>query len=489
MSESNERKLTAKDIWAEIKRHPGVYLLIFLLSGLPIYVATLWGPLVGSKTIPEWLAENGWPRLRTLFAAWVIAALILAVVILVRSWLNAKERALRPDPATRDYLVGRLRDFIKEDGEIRQMRELGRMSRAFTFQGDVQHLLSLYSDEYVRRFTADGVYALEGIIKELLDGAPIPVSDDSEAARPAPPLRLPAFKIFNLFEKVYNEHKDELGQPKGEAEPIKHAYVAQYDKAKVIWDENAGNLYQLHMRKNVWISAPDFLDDDLTWYDDRKNSERFGAPEGKLPPWGGPARLRVTNRKDWEIGWRHWHFYHVDGTTFVQRFEKGLIIGPFRLTPSNKEAAQVYALTGAGTDNPEWHTSVTLGVSGLHCVEPMDLVPQADATLERPNDKAKASLTTPELQTSDPSRQEKVDGWREMIAEAQGKFKSSGLSLIAVLEQDSRFKSFRRHLSTGALQALTSGTGVRAKDLRSFDDVITMLEEEIIRVEENWGLR
>jgi hypothetical protein len=108
----------------------------------------------------------------------------------------------------------------------------------------------------------------------------------------------------------------------------------------------------------------------------------------------------------------------------------------------------------------------------------------------------KKSLTVPELHASVPSRsavldprQEKVDGWREMIAEAQNKFKGSGLSLIAILEQDSRFESFRRHLSTGALQALQSGTGVKAKDFRSFDDVITMLEDEIIRVEENWGLR
>lgn len=194
--------------------------------------------------------------------------------------------------------------------------------------------------------------------------------------------QIPRFEIHKAFEKAYTEHANELGQPKGEAEPLKHAYLAQYDKTQVIWNENASQLYRLHMKSNVWVSAPDFLDDDATWYDDKKNSERFGAPEGKLPPWGGPARLRVTNRKDWEIGWRRWHFYHVDGATFVQQFEKGLIIGPFRLTPSNKDAAQVYALTGDGTDNPKWYTSVSLGVPDLVCVEPMDLV-ASDATPER----------------------------------------------------------------------------------------------------------
>ena len=78
------RSLTAQDVFGEIKRNPGLYFLGFLLSGLPIYIATLWGPIVGSKTIPDWLAEHGWPRLRVLVAGWIVAALAIMVVIVVR---------------------------------------------------------------------------------------------------------------------------------------------------------------------------------------------------------------------------------------------------------------------------------------------------------------------------------------------------------------------------------------------------------------------
>jgi hypothetical protein len=71
-----------------------------------------------------------------------------------------------------------------------------------------------------------------------------------------------------------------------------------------------------------------------------------------------------------------------------------------------------------------------------------------------------------------------------MIAEAQSKFKGSGLSLVAILDQDSRFESFRRHLSTGALEALKYGTGVR-----SSEHPFKILDDEITRIEETWGLR
>jgi hypothetical protein len=196
------------------------------------------------------------------------------------------------------------------------------------------------------------------------------------------------FKIHEPFRKAYNEHKDILGQPKGEAEPLQHAYLAQYDKVQVIWNENAGEFYRLHMRDDTWVSAKDLLDDDPSWYDDMKNRERFGIPQGQLPPWGGPARLRAVNRKDWSIGSRQWHFYHIDGATSVQRFEKGLIVGPFRRFWGDKDA-QVYALTGEGTDRPKWYTSLLIGVSDLDCVEPMELAPVPKAAPERLSDKTK----------------------------------------------------------------------------------------------------
>lgn len=86
------QKLTRAEVWAEVKKHRGWYLLAFLLSGLPVYIATLWSPLVGSKTIPEWLAENGLPSLRVLIIAWVIVAAIIALVIVGRAYQTARFR-------------------------------------------------------------------------------------------------------------------------------------------------------------------------------------------------------------------------------------------------------------------------------------------------------------------------------------------------------------------------------------------------------------
>jgi hypothetical protein len=86
------QKLTGGEVWAEVKKHRGWYLLVFLLSGLPVYIATLWGPFMGSKTIPEWLAENGLPSLRVLIIGWIVMAAVVALVIVARAYQTARYR-------------------------------------------------------------------------------------------------------------------------------------------------------------------------------------------------------------------------------------------------------------------------------------------------------------------------------------------------------------------------------------------------------------
>ena len=97
MTESN-RKHGGGEVWAEIKKHRGWYILVFLLSGLPIYIATLWGPIMGSKTIPEWLAESGWPRLSTLVLAWLAGVAAIGLVIIARSFRAARHQ--KPEPSS-----------------------------------------------------------------------------------------------------------------------------------------------------------------------------------------------------------------------------------------------------------------------------------------------------------------------------------------------------------------------------------------------------
>lgn len=80
-----------QDVWAEIKKHKGWYVVAFLLGGLPVGIATVW-PTITHETVPEWLAQNGLPRLSTLVIGWVAIAAIIALVIVIRSCINARRR-------------------------------------------------------------------------------------------------------------------------------------------------------------------------------------------------------------------------------------------------------------------------------------------------------------------------------------------------------------------------------------------------------------
>jgi hypothetical protein len=75
-------------IWSEVKKHKGWYLVAFILGGLPVGIATIW-PTLTDKKVPQWLAENGLPRLTTLVIAWVAIAAIIALVIVARSCQTA----------------------------------------------------------------------------------------------------------------------------------------------------------------------------------------------------------------------------------------------------------------------------------------------------------------------------------------------------------------------------------------------------------------
>jgi hypothetical protein len=129
---------------------------------------------VGSKTIPDWLAENGWPRLRVLVAAWLASLIMIALVIVARSYLSAKQRTSEPeqDLATRDHIIGRLHDFIQEANELDSFtrRKVGLRG----IRERVEQVLGMYSTEWIQRVNEKGLRALDEISAELLNGAPIP---------------------------------------------------------------------------------------------------------------------------------------------------------------------------------------------------------------------------------------------------------------------------------------------------------------------------
>jgi hypothetical protein len=79
-------------IWTEIKTHRGWYIIAFLLSGVPVGIATIW-PTLTDKKVPQWLAEHGLPRLTTLVLGWVAVVAIIALVIVARSCFVALRNA------------------------------------------------------------------------------------------------------------------------------------------------------------------------------------------------------------------------------------------------------------------------------------------------------------------------------------------------------------------------------------------------------------
>jgi hypothetical protein len=79
----------------------------------------------------------------------------------------------------REFIIRQLEGFIDEERQIRMKETLtleGRLlvkGDIWSFRGKVEHFLALHlSDEHVARFKNRGVYALQEMIKEVLDKKP-----------------------------------------------------------------------------------------------------------------------------------------------------------------------------------------------------------------------------------------------------------------------------------------------------------------------------
>jgi len=107
----------------------------------------------------------------------------------IRADLTAKEHS---NDKT-EFIIRQLEGFITEERQITRIGDgslagsLAGFGEMFTFRGKVEHFLGLHlSNEHVIRFQKKGVYALQEMIKELIDGGTIPRSrnDAVEEIRP-----------------------------------------------------------------------------------------------------------------------------------------------------------------------------------------------------------------------------------------------------------------------------------------------------------------
>jgi hypothetical protein len=80
MSDSSGLKATA---WG---------LFVFLVFALPIGVFSIWGSFEKDKTIPQWLAERGWPSVSQIAVPYVIGAAVVSFLFYLALTAHSKRR-------------------------------------------------------------------------------------------------------------------------------------------------------------------------------------------------------------------------------------------------------------------------------------------------------------------------------------------------------------------------------------------------------------
>jgi hypothetical protein len=80
-----------------VTRHPVIIVLFaiwgFVLWILPVGISQSWPAFVKNKTIPEWLAENGWPSMWIVIVWLTVASLLTLVIVLTLIVLSRRDSA------------------------------------------------------------------------------------------------------------------------------------------------------------------------------------------------------------------------------------------------------------------------------------------------------------------------------------------------------------------------------------------------------------
>ena len=171
------------------------------------------------------------------------------------------------------------------------------------------------------------------------------------ASSPTPPSA-----VHEAFLTAYNENKMRLGEPASAARDAENVHQDAHEHALVLWVLAVNTIYKLPDdvgRK--WESENDIgWDPHSDWSGREHLTKIFNPPDGKNPPWAGTAYHWAKNKAAWEwIGWLRWAVAYNAGECVTQRFERGRIIGPLRLSAANdaRPQAQVIIICDDGTWN------------------------------------------------------------------------------------------------------------------------------------------
>lgn len=158
-----------------------------------------------------------------------------------------------------------------------------------------------------------------------------------------------------FFSAVYPKYANRLGNSVSSPEPSNGAYQATHEHATVLWIARTLTFYLLPTDPSKkWVRQPDAdWQAAPEWYNDDALRLRFKTPAGLGPPFAGVANRWSHDPENWKwIGWRQWHCGFDPDQIVLQRFEHGIMIGPFRLHPLNK-SAQLFILLDDGSWFPE----------------------------------------------------------------------------------------------------------------------------------------
>jgi hypothetical protein len=188
--------------------------------------------------------------------------------------------------------------------------------------------------------------------------------------------------VHPLFQEAYELHKGKLGKAEGKPKAVEWAYHAQHERATAILLGGIRTVYLLHHNSSKeLVGLPDegVTRSDSYWWNDGEIIKRFtakfgvegGTPPPELfPPYGPVAKGWYTNPDNWhKIGWRRRHCMYWREIVYVQRFQRGLIVGSLRHVPESEDDqyGRIFVLL---TDEHRWEDEADTRNAGPLCTLP-----------------------------------------------------------------------------------------------------------------------
>lgn len=148
--------------------------------------------------------------------------------------------------------------------------------------------------------------------------------------------------VYAPFRDAYNVHYERLGRRLAREQAIAGIYFAEHERALALWFEPGFMCYLLGKQNHRLeeFDDPRIPDDEAAYNSDATNRARpeIQIKQGWCPPRGAFAKQWAESPEtiNW-IGGRkceNAEIAYPPGTTYVQRFQRGLIVGVIQASPN-----------------------------------------------------------------------------------------------------------------------------------------------------------